>query len=113
MRRLWLHLSYQHSVGYPAAVNTQAETILVDRAVDLLGYERWLTEPAMNGEDFSYYLLKKPGSMFYIGMAVDDTEKIFPHHNCHFQLNPQGLLIALEIELAVYLNAIGWENKTL
>lgn len=101
------------TVGYPAAVNTQAETILVDRAVDLLGYERWLTEPAMNGEDFSYYLLKKPGSMFYIGMAVDDTEKIFPHHNCHFQLNPQGLLIALEIELAVYLNAIGWENKTL
>lgn len=94
--------------GYPAAVNTRAETELVNSAVDLLGYERWAAQSAMNGEDFSYYLLEKPGSIFYVGMAVEDPETVAPHHNCRFQLEPRGLLVALEVELAVYLRAVGW-----
>lgn len=99
--------------GYPAAINTKAETELVNTAVDLLGYERWAAESAMNGEDFSYYLLEKPGSMFYVGMAVEEAAAVAPHHNCHFQLHPRGLLVALEMELAIYLQAVGWEAETL
>ena len=67
----------------------------------------------MNGEDFSYYLLEKPGSMFYVGMAVEEAAVVAPHHNCHFQLNPRGLLVALEMELAIYLQAVGWEAEVL
>ncbi len=92
------------AVGYPAAINTPAETALIDRAVDALGLTRRITEPAMNGEDFSYYLLEKPGSMCYVGMAVEDGTPM-PHHNCRFRLNEAGLEIALELELAIYLLA--------
>ena len=80
----------------------------MNSAVDLLGYERWDSQSAMNGEDFSYYLLEKPGSIFYVGMAVEDAEQVAPHHNCRFQLEPRGLLVALEVELAIYLQATGW-----
>ena len=93
------------TVGYPAAINTKAETEHINQAVDALGYERWETEPAMNGEDFSYYLLEKPGSMCYVGMAADAPEDVAPHHNSKFQLNVKGLQVALELELAVYLKA--------
>ena len=82
-------------------------------AVDLLGYERWTAEAAMNGEDFSYYLLEKTGSMFYVGMAMEEDAAVAPHHNCHFQLNPKGLVVALEMELAIYLQAIGWDAEAL
>lgn len=98
--------------GYPAVINTKAETELVNTVADLLGYERWAAESAMNGEDFSYYLLEKPGSMFYVGMAVEDAAAA-PHHNCRFQLNPRGLLVALEMELAIYLQAAGWNAEAL
>lgn len=95
------------TLGYPAAINTAAETALINQVVDELGYERWTTEPAMNGEDFSYYLLEKPGSMCYVGMAADEADRIAPHHNCKFQLNPKGLQVALELELGIYLKATG------
>ena len=90
------------TIGYPAAINTKEETDCINQAVDALGYERWTTEPAMNGEDFSYYLMENPGSMCYVGMAVENPQ---PHHNGRFQLNLDGLQTALELELAVYLKA--------
>lgn len=95
------------TLGYPAAINTAAETALINQVVDELGYERWTTEPAMNGEDFSYYLLEKPGSMCYVGMAADEADRIAPHHNCKFQLNTDGLMVALNVELGIYLKATG------
>ena len=90
--------------GYPAAINTAAETEIINQTVDALGYERWNTDPAMNGEDFSYYLMENPGSMCYVGMAIEQPE---PHHNCKFQLNTDGLMVALNLELGIYLKATG------
>jgi amidohydrolase len=90
------------TIGYPAAINTKKETEYINQAIDALGYERWTTEPAMNGEDFSYYLMEKPGSMCYVGMAIENPQ---PHHNGNFQLNLDGLQVALELELAIYLKA--------
>jgi len=93
--------------GYPAAVNTKKETECVNAAVAQLGYERWNTQPAMNGEDFAYYLMEEPGSIYYVGMATEHPE---PHHNSRFQLSPDGIQIALEMELAVYFAAIRENN---
>lgn len=98
----------QTKKSYPAAINTERETHIVNRAVAKMQYEHWTTEPHMNGEDFAYYLMEKPGSLYYIGMAAEQPE---PHHNCRFVLNPEGFSVALEMELAVYLEACEARNQ--
>lgn len=93
--------------GYPAAVNTLKEQVVVEQAVKLLGYQHLPTHLAMNGEDFAYYLLEKPGCICNIGMGnPDDMTDARPHHNSKFKLDEQGLIVALEVMLAVYLKAI-------
>lgn len=95
------------TIGYPSTMNTKAETELVRRAVDAMGYSWKEEEPGLGGEDFSYYLLEKPGSFFHVGMADPDTvHQAAPHHNCRFALDQRGLAIALELELAVYMKAV-------
>lgn len=96
------------TVGYPATINTEKETELVRSAIMEMGYQQIETEPGLGGEDFAYYLLKKPGSFFKVGMAdPDHVEEAAPHHNCRFKIDERGLAIALELELAVYLKATG------
>jgi amidohydrolase len=95
------------TVGYPATINTPAETEIVRASVREMGYSYKETEPSLGGEDFSYYLMEKPGSYFHVGMQDPDRiSEAAPHHNCRFQLDTRGLLIALELELAVYLKAL-------
>ncbi len=95
------------TVGYPSTVNTEKETDLVREAVDAMGYTWKEEQPGLGGEDFSYYLLEKPGSFFHVGMADPDTaDQTAPHHNCRFALDERGLAIALELELAVYMKAV-------
>lgn len=96
------------TIGYPSTINTEQETLLVRQAIETMGYTWKTEEPDLGGEDFSYYLLEKPGSFFSVGMAdPQHIAKAAPHHNCRFQLDERGLLIALELELAVYLKAAG------
>lgn len=94
---------YTCQKSYPAAINSVRETRIADAAVALMQYEHWTTEPHMNGEDFAYFLMEKPGTLYYVGMAAEPPE---PHHNCKFVLNPKGIQVALEMELAVYLEAV-------
>lgn len=95
------------TVGYPSTVNTETETLLVRQAAEAMGYVWKTEEPGLGGEDFSYYLLKKPGTFFHVGMADPDlVDQAAPHHNCKFQIDQRGLSIALELELAVYLKAV-------
>lgn len=93
--------------GYPATINTHKEQQVVKRAVDTLGYQHLPIHLAMNGEDFAYYLLEKPGCICNIGMgnpeAMNDAR---PHHNSKFKLDERGLIVALETMLAVYLKSI-------
>jgi hippurate hydrolase len=58
--------------SYPATVNHAAQTGYVQQvAVELLGAEQVETfTPTMGSEDFSYYLLEKPGCYFAIGNGL-------------------------------------------
>lgn len=95
------------TIGYPSTINKAAQTQLVRQAAEAMGYPWKEEEPGLGGEDFSYYLLEKPGTFFHVGMADPDTvDQAAPHHNCRFKLDPRGLAMALEMELAVYLNAV-------
>lgn len=93
--------------GYHATINSERETLIVRSAADEMGYGWTTTEPGLGGEDMSYFLEKKPGSYFNIGM--NDPEKNpnpAPHHNKNFLLDLDSMIIGLEMELAVYLKEL-------
>lgn len=94
-------------IGYPATMNTPAETEIVRSAVEEMGYTYRQPGPKLGGEDFSYYLLEKPGSFFHVGTTDPALlSEAAPHHNGRFCIDQRGLLIALELELAVYQKAL-------
>ena len=71
----------------------------------------YLYECVWTVEDFSFYELEKPGAFFHVGVA--DPERPItstPHHNCHFQIDERGLMDALRMKVAVYLQALAEEN---
>ena len=92
------------TLGYPATVNTPEYADMIAETAAEMGYNAIEKPVALGGEDFSYYVMEKPGAFFHIGMA--DPERPItstPHHNCNFQIDERGLRIALEMELAFYL----------
>ena len=51
-----------------------------------------LTEPSMGGEDFSYYLEKKPGAIFWLGGLKPDAEHMAYNHNPKFDPDEKAFL---------------------
>ena len=60
---------FEFSRNYPPTINHEAETLFAQKVLaDVVGTENVLDfEPTMGAEDFSYYLLEKPGCYFMIG----------------------------------------------
>ena len=91
--------------GYPAVINTEAETELAREAVREMGYHATTAPANMGGEDFAYYLLEKPGS--YMKLGVSNAAKgitVLPH-NCRFTLDEDAMLVGLRAFLAIYCKA--------
>ena len=78
--------------GYPATVNSEAETALAaDTAAEIAGEDRVdrNTPPVMGGEDFAYMLEEKPGSYIFIGNGGDETTPML--HNPGYDFNDETL----------------------
>ena len=79
--------------GYPALYNHPEET----RTVRTLLAEQFSEdniiemEPTMGAEDFSYYLLEKPGTYFRVGSQTGN-ETSYPHHHPKFDFDERALL---------------------
>ena len=74
-------VEFIYNPGYPPTINTKDESIFASEvAKNLVGDINVITdvEPSMGGEDFSYFLNKKPGSYLYIGQK-DDNHKAHLH----------------------------------
>ena len=74
-------VEFIYKPGYPPTINTKDESIFASEvAKNLVGDKNVVTdiEPSMGGEDFSYFLNKKPGSYLYIGQK-DDNHKAHLH----------------------------------
>ena len=58
-----------------------------------------VVEPVMGGEDFSYYLQKKPGAFIFVGMGGEKSR--YPHHHPQFDLDedvfPKAIKLFIEI----------------
>ena len=74
-------VEFIYKPGYPPTINTKDESIFASEvAKNLVGDKNVITdvEPSMGGEDFSYFLNKKPGSYLYIGQK-DENHKAHLH----------------------------------
>ena len=61
---------------------------------------------SMGGEDFSYYLQKRPGCFFFIGSAPNEKELLStPHHCSHFNIDERSLLVGSSVFLKLVENS--------
>lgn len=101
-------LDYQK--GYPVLENDEAMTQLaMQAAVNAVGATSVFTRgPAMYGEDFSYYLVERPGSFGSLGVAAPGETELFPCHHPRLKVQdeaamPIGVSYFLSL-VATYLN---------
>ena len=74
-------VEFIYKPGYPSTINSEKESIFAANvAKKLVGDKNVVTniDPSMGGEDFSYFLNKKPGSYLYIGQK-DQNHKAHLH----------------------------------
>lgn len=100
---------FEFSRNYPPTINHPAETDFARRVMaEVVGEANVLEfEPTMGAEDFSYYLLEKPGAYFLIGNG-DGSHRAGGHglgpcmlHNASYDFNDE--LIPLGATLWVRL----------
>ena len=80
--------------GYPALYNHIEETETVRTLLAEQFFEENIVEmePSMGAEDFSYFLLEKPGTYFRVGSQNEDEATHFPHHHPKFDIDERALL---------------------
>jgi len=80
--------------GYPALYNHPEETKIVRTLfAEQFSEENVLEmQPSMGAEDFSYFLLEKPGTYFRVGSQNENPETAYPHHHPKFDIDERALL---------------------
>ncbi len=93
--------------GYPALINDEALTDRLSDALKRNGIHAITTPPYMIGEDFAYYLLKKPGTYFNVGSYnPEKSETACLLHNPNFCLDESVMVYAMETLLVTYLEMV-------
>ena len=94
--------------GCPTVVNHERESALVrTSAVAELGVDAVKGESAlvMASDDMSLFLQERPGCYFRVGIApVSGPPR--PHHAPEFEMNEDGLPVALRVATSVMLDAL-------
>jgi amidohydrolase len=96
----------EYEIGYPPLINDPAWVDFVSGVVRRrLGPDRLLAiDPVMGGEDFAYYLQKRPGAFLFFG-AGDGTSA--PHHHPSFDIDERALPEAALLLAAIALDFLG------
>jgi len=86
-------IDYVH--GYPALINPEEEVNVLKAIIDK---EKIVDMGvSMGAEDFSYFLLEKPGSYFRVGSRNDDEATHYPHHHPRFDIDERALIEAQKV----------------
>ncbi|AGT31074.1 hypothetical protein M493_03840 [Geobacillus genomosp. 3] len=86
---------FKYEYGYPSLWNDPEETERVKRIAELVAGEEHVVELPlqMAMEDFSYYMLERPGSFFLVGGMNRDIEAVYPHHHPKFDVDERSILL--------------------
>ncbi|MCR2804897.1 amidohydrolase [Paenibacillus soyae] len=85
--------SYHMRVGYPPVVNDDKEAArFFAVAPTLFGETGTLEAEAITvAEDFSYYLLEKPGCFMFVGAGNPDCGAVYSHHHPKFDFDERAM----------------------
>ncbi|OZU87931.1 peptidase M20 [Virgibacillus indicus] len=100
--------TFNYFKGYPPLVNHKEEAELVlEAGKNVEGItKREEVIPVMGGEDFAYYMLKKPGAYFFTGANKEGNP--YPHHHPKFDIDERALPIAAKTLIEAYF---AYQNK--
>ncbi|MBS4191895.1 amidohydrolase [Bacillus sp. FJAT-49705] len=91
-------------LGTPPLVNDPNESRFVESIIrasfDEDVFE--LVDPVMGGEDFSHYLLEKPGAFMFVGMGGEKS--IYPHHHPKFDIDEDVIPDAIKLFIEILKN---------
>jgi amidohydrolase len=92
--------------GYPATINDPEMAELVrEAATQVVGEENVAVgEPMMGAEDFSYFLIEKPGAFFNVGHRNEERGITWPHHHPRFDVDEEALGHGVATMLQTVLN---------
>lgn len=96
--------TFDYIKGYPPLVNHAKEAELVLNAARKVEEINKAEEvvPTMGAEDFTYYLLKKPGAYFFTGAQKDGSH--YPHHHPKFDFDERVLPVIAKILIQAYFD---------
>jgi amidohydrolase len=88
--------------GYPPTINDDASAEIVRKAsISVVGEEHVVTPPPiLGGEDFSRFLLERPGAFFNIGTRNEAKGLIWGHHHPRFDIDEESLGIGIQTMVA-------------
>ena len=89
---------FEYTYGVPATVNDpRAVAIVREAASQVVGADNIITpNPQMGGEDFSFFIIERPGAMFMVGSNNPEKGLIWGHHHPRFDIDEESLGIGLE-----------------
>ncbi len=97
---------FRFNEGYPAVINTEAETRKVtSNTVKLFG-EKALVEmdrPVMAGEDFAFYQEHFPGAFFFVGSGSPDSDSTYAWHHPKYNVDDRFFLTAAPLMVSLAL----------
>lgn len=101
------------SEGYPVTVN-DAEFVDFARqtAREVLGQDSFIPmkTPMMGAEDFSYFLQRWPGAMFFLGVKPDDASLAAPCHSNRMILNEDGMAHGVALHAGIAMNWLAQQS---
>ncbi|XFO66939.1 N-acetyldiaminopimelate deacetylase [Sporomusa silvacetica DSM 10669] len=95
-------------LGYPPVINNpEVAKIVAQSAEAVLGKTAvFEMNPAMVGEDFSYYQQQVPGCFMFIGVGNKDKGFVYPHHHPKFDMDENAFSHGVEIMVVSAVNLL-------
>lgn len=90
--------------AYPPLINDhKMSDFVIGIGEELIGKDNVfvMDEPSMGGEDFAYYLEKKPGSFFWLGGRNPELKTVFYNHNPKFDIDESSLLVGTAMHINI------------
>jgi len=99
--------------GYPVLNNNEEVTKRVRQyAIDLLGKEKVLNLPLrLTSEDFAYYLLRRPGIFYRLGVSNVAQGITQTTHSSTFRIDEKALLTAISLFSWITINELKLSDK--